>query len=113
LHQLHELLGGYSWLRPPYHFDSQADLLVQNQVTIPIQPWGMAVMPSGRTIIVGTHLNDPEHSDDRKYDFAVLGENDKLLRSADLPLPPGGGGWTFAGSRMAVGDGVAYVILQL
>jgi len=82
-----------------FHFDRQANLLTQNQVTVPIQPWGMAVMPSGRTIIVGTHLNDPERPEDRKYGFAILDENDKLLRSVDLPLPPEGGGWRFAGSR--------------
>jgi len=28
-----------------YHFDSRANLLGQNQVTIPIQPYGMAVLP--------------------------------------------------------------------
>jgi hypothetical protein len=95
-----------------FHFDSHANLLAQSQITIPIEPWGMAIMPSGRTIIVGTQLHDPEHPDDRKYGFAILDKNDKLLRSVDLPLPPGGGGWTFAGSHMAVGDGVAYVMLH-
>jgi len=94
-----------------YHFDSQANLLAQNQMTIPIQPYGMAVMSSGRTIVVGTHLKDPDNPDDRKYGFAILDENDKLVRSVDLPLPSGGGGWIFA-SQMAAGDGVAYVMLQ-
>jgi hypothetical protein len=94
-----------------FHFDSQANLLAQNQVTIPIQPLGMAVMPSGRTIIVGTHLTDPDHPDDRKYGFAILDENDRLLKSVDLPMPPGGGGWTFS-SHMAAGDGIAYVMLH-
>jgi hypothetical protein len=94
-----------------FHFDRQANLLAQNRVIIPIQPSGMAVMPSGRTIIVGTHFSDPDHPDDRKYGFAILDENDTLLKSVDLPLPPGGGGWTFA-SRMAAGDGIAYVMLH-
>src|SRR5215472_9758656 len=47
-----------------YHFDGQASLLAQNPVTIPIQPYGMAVMSSGRTIVLGTRLKDPD--DDRK-----------------------------------------------
>lgn len=90
-----------------FHFDSPAGVLAQNQVTIPIQPSGMAVMPSGKTIIVGTHSNDPGHPDDRKYGLAILDEDDKLLRSVDLPLPPGRGGlllvhawWWETASRM-------------
>jgi hypothetical protein len=71
----------------------------------------MAVMPSGRTIIAGSRLKDPDNPEDRKYGFAILDENDQLSRSADLPLPPGGGGWTFA-SQMSAGDGVAYVMLH-
>ncbi|HEV3306491.1 MAG TPA: hypothetical protein VGZ91_08625 [Candidatus Sulfotelmatobacter sp.] len=94
-----------------YHFDRQANLLAQNQVTIPIQPSGMAVLPSERTILAGTHSNDPANQDEWKYGFAILDEKDKLLRSIDLPLPPGGAGWTF-GSRMAVGDGVAFMMLH-
>lgn len=94
-----------------FHFDGLANLLAQNQVTIPIRPTGMAVLPSGRTILAG-HSNNPQNQDEWKYGFAILDENDQLLRSIDLPLPPGGGGWTFAGSRMAVGVGVAYVMLH-
>lgn len=83
-----------------YHFDSHANLIAQNQVTIPIRPTEMAVLPSGRTILAGHSNDDPHNHDDRKYGFAVLDENDKVLRSIYLPLPPGGRGWTFAGSRM-------------
>ena len=95
-----------------YHFDNQANLMAQSQVTIPIQPTSMAVLPSGRTILAGLSHDDPQIQDEWKYGFAILDENDKLLRSIDLPLPPGGGGWTFASSRMAVGNGVAYVMLH-
>ena len=56
--------------------------------------------------------DDPDHRQDRKDGFAILDENDKLVKSVDLPLSPGGGGWTVAGPRMAVGDGVAYVMLH-
>src|SRR5215472_1963913 len=94
-----------------YHFDSQANLLAQNPVSIPVQPYGMAVMSSGRPIVVGTHLKDPDNPGNRKYSFAILDENDQLVRSVDLPLPSGGGGWTFA-SQMAAGDRVAYVMLH-
>lgn len=94
-----------------YHFDSQANLLTQNLVTIPIRPYAMAAMPSGRTIIVGTRSKDPYNQDEWKYGFVVLDEHDQLVRGVDLPLPPGGGGWTFA-SEMTAGDGVAYVMLH-
>jgi hypothetical protein len=95
-----------------YHFDSQANLMAQNQVTIPIRPTRMAVLPSGRTILAGHSNHDPYNQDEWRHGFAILDENDKLLRSTDLPLPPGGALWTFAGSRMAVGDRVAYVMLH-
>jgi hypothetical protein len=94
------------------HFDSQANLLAQNPVTIPIRPHQMAVLPSGRTIVAGTHSKgDPSNQDEWVYGFAILDENDKFVRSVDLPLPPGGGGWTFTG-QMAAGDGVAYMMLH-
>lgn len=96
-----------------YHFDGQASLLEQDQGTLPLYPHAMAVLPSGRTIMTGDHLDDPDDPEDRKYGFAILDENDKLVKSVYLPLPPGGGGWTFAsGEHMAVGDGVAYVVLH-
>ena len=94
-----------------FHFDGQAKLLAQATVTMPIQPWSMAVMRSGRTIIAGTHMKNDELPENRKYGFAILDEHDQLLRSVDLPLPPGGGGWTFV-SEMEAGDGVAYIMLH-
>jgi hypothetical protein len=95
-----------------FHFDNLANLLAQNSVVIPIEPSAMAALPSGRTIVVGSHLKDPDYPDDRKYSFVILDENDELWKSVDLPLPPGGGGWTFIGIRMASRDGVAYVMLH-
>jgi hypothetical protein len=96
-----------------YHFDGQASLLEQDQGTLLLYPHAMAMLPSGRTIMTGDHLDDPDDPEDRKYGFAILDENDKLVKSVYLPLPPGGGGWTFAsGEHMAVGDGVAYVMLH-
>ncbi|HEY1676536.1 MAG TPA: hypothetical protein VGG04_02410 [Candidatus Sulfotelmatobacter sp.] len=94
-----------------YHFDGQGNLLSQNPVTIPIQPSWMAVLPSGRTIIAGSLLKDYGLPENRKYGFAILDENDRLVRSVEMPLPPGGGGWTFA-SPMAAGNGVAYIMLH-
>lgn len=112
---LNILSGGYSATERRthfrmYHFDSQANLLAENQGTIPIQPYAMAALSSGKTIVAGSS-GSPYSQDDRKYGFAILDENDNLARSVDLPLPPGGGGWTFA-SQMAAGDGVAYIMLH-
>jgi hypothetical protein len=95
-----------------FHFDSRANLLLQNKVTIPLHPIAMAVLPSGRTVVPGIYSDNLLDKGDRKYGFAILDENDTLVRSEDLPLPPGGGGWTFAGSRIAVEDGVAFVMLH-
>ena len=83
-----------------------------NRGTLSIQPINMAVVASGRTILLATDLNYPAHRENQKYGFAILDENDNLVKTADLPLPPGGGAWTFDGSRMAVGDGVAYVMVH-
>ena len=43
--------------------------------------------------------------------LAILDEDDKLLRSVDLPLPPGGGGLLLV-HAWVVGDGVAYGMLH-
>jgi hypothetical protein len=95
------------------HFDSRADPLAQHEVTMPLQStMAMVAMPSGRTIIAGSHWKDPGNPEDRTYGFVILDEDDKLERSVDLPLPPGGGGWTFATPHIAAGNGVAYVMLH-
>jgi hypothetical protein len=94
-----------------YHFDGLANLLAQNQAAVPLRPYWMAALSSGRTVIAGSRLDSSDDPEDRKYGFAILDENDKLVKSVDLPLPPGGGGWTFA-SRMGVGEGVAYIMLH-
>ena len=94
-----------------FDFDSQANLLSQTEGTLPVRPTGMAALPSGRTIVIGTHSNDPYNQNEWEYGFAILDSKDKVVKSVDLPLPPGGGGWTFA-SPIAAGDGVAYVMLH-
>lgn len=72
----------------------------------------MAVTSSGKTIVVGHHPEEMSQRDDWKHGGAVLDADDQLTRDFDLPLPPGGGGWTFSSFQMAGGDGVAYVILH-
>jgi hypothetical protein len=93
-----------------YRFDSQADLLTQHRFFIDFHPTKMAVTSSGNTIVLGH--SDDESQDDWKYGGAVLGYDDHVIKRFELPLPPGGGGWTFVGPQMAVGDGVAYAILH-
>lgn len=95
-----------------YRFDNQADLLTQHRVLIDFDPTQMAVTSSEKTIVVGFHPDDFAKRDDWKYGGAVLDADDHVIKRFELPLPPGGGGWTFAGPRMAVGDGVAYVMLH-
>jgi hypothetical protein len=95
-----------------YHFDSQANLLARNPVHLTFSPQQMAVTSSGKTIVVGHHPDDMSQRDDWKYGGAVLDSDDQLTRGFDLPLPPGGGGWTFQGLQMAAGDGVAYAMLH-
>jgi len=95
-----------------YHFDSQANLLAQHPVLIDFGPSEMAITTSGVTIVVGHHPDDFANRDDWKYGGAVLDADDKVITRFELPLSPGGGGWTFVGPRMAAGDGVAYVILH-
>jgi hypothetical protein len=94
-----------------FHFDSLANLLAHNRGTISLRPSSMATLASGTTILVGAHANDPDNRDEWKYGFAILDENDQLIKSVYLPLPPGGGGWTFV-SPVAAGDGVAHVMLH-
>ena len=95
-----------------YHFDEHANLRSENPVVIPLEPYAMAVLPSRRTIVAGFHSKDPYSAEDRKYGFAILDESDRLTRSIDLPLPPGGGGWTFASPYITTTGGLAYVMLH-
>jgi hypothetical protein len=94
-----------------YHFDTQGNLLAQNQVFIDFSPTEVAVMSSGNTMVFGHHQpEDPSHPD-HKYYGAVLDADDHIIKRFELPLPAGGGGWT-PRSRMVAGDGVAYVVLK-
>lgn len=92
-----------------YHFDSQANLLAQYPVSIDFQPTGMAVTSSGKTILVG-HTGST--AEDFNYGGAVLDAHDRLIKRFELPLPPEGGGWTFASRFIAAGDEFAYVMLH-
>lgn len=95
-----------------YHFDGDARLLTRRRVHITFAPHNMAVTSSGKTIVIGHHPDDFAQRDDWKYGGAIFDADDQLTRGFDLPLPPGGGGWTYSSLRMAGGDGVAYVILR-
>jgi hypothetical protein len=95
-----------------YKFDHQANLLTHHPVHMTFSPERMAVTSSGKTIVVGHHPEEMSQKEDWRYGGAILDADDQLTRGFDLPLPPGGGGWTFASLQMAGGDGVAYVILH-
>jgi hypothetical protein len=92
-----------------YRFDNQANLLSKHRLSINVHPLAIAVTFSGKTIVVGYH---PENAsmEDRKYGGAILDADDQVIERFKLPLPPGGGGWTFD-SGLAAGDDVAYVML--
>jgi hypothetical protein len=94
-----------------YHFDSQANLLTRHRVHMTFAPERMAVTSSGKTIVLGHYPDDFNKREDWKYSGAVLDADDQLTRGFDFPLPPGGGGWTFA-SEMLGGNDAAYVILK-
>ena len=91
-------------------FDSQGNLLRQQPVNIDFASSHMAVLPSGRTIVVGEY-RDPGQ-DDWKRVAAVLDADGQMLKRTAFPLPPKGGGWVFDSRRMLGGDGAAYLMLH-
>jgi hypothetical protein len=86
-----------------YEFDSRANLLNKRWLHADFLPSLTTVLSSGKTIALRGHGTS---SEDMKYDGAVLDENGHVIERFDLPLPPGGGGWTFASHRMAAGEGL-------
>jgi hypothetical protein len=94
-----------------YHFNSQASLLTFRRVHMTFAPERMAVTSSGKTVVLGHYPDDFSKREEWKYGGAVLDADDQLTRGFDLPLPPGGGGWTFA-SEMLGGNEAAYVMLK-
>jgi hypothetical protein len=94
-----------------YHFDSQANLLTHRRVRLTFAPERMATTSSGKTVVLGHYPDDFSKVEDWKYVGAILDADDQLKRAFDFPLPPGGGGWTFA-SEMLGGNDVAYVMLK-
>jgi len=91
------------------HFDNQANLLMQHRLSIDFVPTKMAITSSGKTVVLGFHPGNSS-LEDHKYGGAVLDAGDQVIKRFELPLPPGGGGWTF-GSGMSAGDDAAYVML--
>jgi DNA-binding beta-propeller fold protein YncE len=87
-----------------YHFDTQANLLAQYPVSIDFEPTGMAVAPSGKTILVG-HAGST--AEDFNYGGAVLDADDRLIiisASNFHCLPKGAGGSSRAvSSRQGMG----------
>ena len=94
-----------------YHFDEQANVITHRRLHLTFFPERMAVTSSGRAVVVGHFPEDFDKRDDWKYGGAIFDADDQLIRGFDLPLPPGGGGWTFA-SPMLGGNGAAYVMLH-
>lgn len=94
-----------------YHYDGQANPLTHHRVHMTLAPERMAVTSSGKTIVLGHYPDDFSKNEDWKYGGAILDADDQLTRGFDLPLPPGGGGWTLA-SEMLGGNDAAYVMLK-
>jgi hypothetical protein len=95
--------------REMYQFDPHGNLVAKRWLRDDFLPSQIAVLSSGKVIALRSRGNSDE---DTKYDGAVLDADGSVLERFDLPLPPGGGGWTFASWHMAPGDGVAYTVLQ-
>lgn len=92
-----------------YQFDPHANVVAKRWLRDDFLPSQIAVLDSGKTIALRSRGSSIE---DMKYDGAVLNADGRITEHFDLPLPPGGGGWTFASWHMAAGDGVAYAVLQ-
>lgn len=101
--------AAHSRIYEMYQFDHQANLLAKHWLGDDVSPSMMAVLPSGKAITLRGHGTSIE---EMKYDGEVLDVDGRVIQRFDLPLPPGGGGWTFGSYRMAAGDGLAYAILQ-
>lgn len=90
-------------------FDNQANLLTQQQVKIDFGPSQMAVLPSGKTILVGNYRGPGQ--DEGENVAAVVDTDGQMLKRIPFPLPPQGGGWTFVTYRMAAYENAAYMVL--
>jgi hypothetical protein len=91
-----------------YQNDSGGNLLNENVVRTDSEITRMAALSSGRVVVTTVRGKD---SEDRKYGGAILGADGQVVKTFALPLPPGGGGWTFVSQLVARGD-AAYVMLH-
>jgi hypothetical protein len=97
-----------------YQFDNQANLLEHDLAGIDFYPMQMAVLPSGKTIVVG-HRGDisRSHRDEWTFVGAVLDAVGGVITRFEFPSPPDGGKWTFnSREKMVTGDGAAYLVLE-
>ena len=100
-----------------YHFDREGRLLTQHQTSLVFIPSEMVVLPSGKTIAVGSRHHKNPTGVDFTFEGAVLDTDDQVVIGFDFPQTPSGGSWTpwmwgSEGKGMAAGYGVAYAILQ-
>lgn len=102
--------GGYEI----YQLDNQASSLGQYPVAIDFFPIQMAVLRSGKTIVVGhPEASSWSHRREWTYVGAVLDADGRMVTRFDFPPPPEGGKWTFPRRyQMVAGDGVAYIVLE-
>jgi hypothetical protein len=93
-----------------FHFDNQANLLTRQRLDLGFHPQQMAVLSSGKAVIVG--LQDATDQEDWKFVGAIVDADGQVLARFKFPLPPEGGGWTFESRRMQGGSDAAYMMLH-
>jgi hypothetical protein len=91
-------------------FDNQGNLLAQRPLNVDFRPERMAVLPSGKMVLVGVYT--PADHDSWKNVAAVVDADGQMLKRTAFPLPPEGGGWVFDSRRMLGGDDGAYIMLH-
>lgn len=91
-----------------YRYDSQGNLVGQILVHTDFQVIGMAVLSSGAIVVTSLRGKDNE---DWKYGAAILNASGHVVKASELPLPPGGGGWT-VGAHLAAEGNTAYTMLH-
>jgi hypothetical protein len=94
-----------------FRFDNQANLLSQQRVNIDFIPSQMAVLPSGKTILVGNY-HEPGQDDEEKHVAAIMDTDGQVIKRIPFPLPPQGGGWTLVTYRLVAGEDAAYMVLH-
>jgi hypothetical protein len=97
-----------------YQYDNQANVRGHYLAGINFHPLQMAVLPSGKTILVG-HSGDISWSrrDEWTYVGAVLDTVGGVITRFEFPLPGDGGKWTLSSrEKMVAGDAAAYIVLE-